>query len=107
MRRAKRKGIDHIRTRPSALRWKKSSMASCSMMSRRFRPRRSELRAFCTAIAAVCLLAVAAAQQPQRPYRILISNDDGIRAPALPVLAQALRPIGEVIIVAPLENQSG
>jgi 5'/3'-nucleotidase SurE len=76
-------------------------------MSRSLRSRLSKLTAFCTAIAAVCLLAVAAAQQPQRPYRILISNDDGIRAPALPVLAQALRPIGDVIIVAPSENQSG
>jgi len=55
---------------------------------------------------AVSLLAVTAAQSP-RPYRILISNDDGVHAPALPVLAQALRPIGEVTIVAPLENQSG
>jgi 5'-nucleotidase len=55
----------------------------------------------------VCLLAVTAAQQPPRPYRILISNDDGVCAPALPVLAQALRQIGEVIIVAPTENQSG
>ena len=76
-------------------------------MSRSLRSRLSKLTAFCTAIAAVCLLAVAAAQQPQRPYRILLSNDDGIRAPALPVLAQALRPIGDVIIVAPSENQSG
>lgn len=73
----------------------------------RFRPRPSKLTAFCTALTAVCLLAVTAAQQPQRSYRILISNDDGIRAPALPVLAQALRAIGEVIIVAPVENQSG
>jgi 5'/3'-nucleotidase len=55
----------------------------------------------------VCLLAAAAAQQPKRPYRILISNDDGVRAPALPVLAEALKPIGQVIIVAPAENQSG
>jgi 5'-nucleotidase len=55
----------------------------------------------------VCLLAVTAAQQPQRSYRILISNDDGVRAPALPVLAQALKAIGEVIIVAPADNQSG
>jgi 5'-nucleotidase len=76
-------------------------------MSRSLRSSLSKLTAFCTAIAAVCLLAVAAAQQPQRPYRILISNDDGIHAPALPVLAQALRPIGDVIIVAPSENQSG
>jgi 5'-nucleotidase len=55
---------------------------------------------------AVCLLAVTAAQS-QRPYRILISNDDGVRAPALPVLAEALRPLGDVIIVAPAEDQSG
>jgi 5'-nucleotidase len=55
----------------------------------------------------VWLLAVTAAQQPQRPYRILISNDDGVRAQALPVLAQALKPIADVIIVAPAENQSG
>jgi 5'-nucleotidase len=76
-------------------------------MSRRLRPGFSKLTAFCTAITAVCLLAVAAGQQPQRPYRILISNDDGVRAPALPVLAQALKPIGEVIIVAPSEDLSG
>ena len=61
---------------------------------------------FSTALVAVCLLAAAAAQQPPA-YRILISNDDGVRAPGLPVLAQALKAIGEVIIVAPAEDQSG
>jgi 5'-nucleotidase len=76
-------------------------------MFRRLRPKPLKLAAFCTALTAVCLLSVTAAQQPQRSYRILISNDDGVRAPALPVLAQALRAIGEVIIVAPVENQSG
>ena len=76
-------------------------------MFRSLRRRLSSLTAFCTAISAVCLLTVPAAQQPQRPYRILISNDDGVRAPALPVLAEALKPIGGVIIVAPVENQSG
>jgi 5'/3'-nucleotidase len=76
-------------------------------MFRSLRQRLSSLTAFCTAVSAVCLLAVPAAQQSQRPYRILISNDDGVRAPALPVLAQALKPIGEIIIVAPAENQSG
>jgi 5'-nucleotidase len=75
-------------------------------MFRSLRPSPSKRTAFCTAFIAVYLLAVTAAQSP-RPYRILISNDDGVRAPALPVLAQALRPIGAVIIVAPLENQSG
>jgi len=66
----------------------------------------SSLVVGCTAIAAVCLLAVAAAQST-RSYRILISNDDGVRAPALPVLAEALKPLGEVIIVAPADDQSG
>ena len=69
----------------------------------------------------MCLVAAAAAAfdtaqdapsarrgaQQQRPYRILISNDDGVRAPALPVLADALKPLGDVIIVAPSEDQSG
>ena len=76
-------------------------------MFRSLRRRVCSLTAVCTAVSAVCLLAVTAAQQPQRPYRILISNDDGVRAPALPILAQALKPIGEVIVVAPAENQSG
>lgn len=48
----------------------------------------------------------ASAAQP-RPFRILISNDDGLRAPALPVLANALKSAGEVVIVAPSDDQSG
>ncbi len=68
--------------------------------------RRSSVHVLLTAIAAVCLVAGTAAQQ-QRAYRILISNDDGVRAPALPVLADALKPIGDVIIVAPVDDQSG
>lgn len=51
--------------------------------------------------------ATAAAQQPAKPYRILVTNDDGVRAPGLLALAEALRPLGEVTIVAPAENQSG
>jgi len=61
---------------------------------------------FFTAFLAVCLLAPAGAQQTA-PYRILISNDDGIRAPGLAALAEALKAIGEVIVVAPSEVQSG
>lgn len=71
-------------------------------------PRRrpsNRLLLFVTAIAAVCVLSAAAAQP--RPYRILVSNDDGVRAPALPVLAGALKPLGDVIIVAPMDDQSG
>jgi 5'-nucleotidase len=55
---------------------------------------------------AVCLLAPLGAQQPA-PYRILISNDDGVRAPGIAILAQTLQAIGDVIIVAPADNQSG
>jgi 5'-nucleotidase len=50
---------------------------------------------------------VAAAQQSSKPYRILVTNDDGVRAPGILALAQALQPLGEVTIVAPAENQSG
>ncbi len=40
--------------------------------------------------------------------RILITNDDGIQAPALPVLATCLAQAGhEVLVVAPLEGHSG
>jgi 5'-nucleotidase len=63
-------------------------------------------------ILAVCLaylfVPVLAQQRPQPPpYRILISNDDGVRAPGLAMVAQTLQAIGQVIIVAPAENQSG
>jgi 5'-nucleotidase len=51
----------------------------------------------------VCLLAPIDAQQP---YRVLISNDDGVRAPGLLALADALKAIGDVTIVAPADNQS-
>jgi 5'-nucleotidase len=39
--------------------------------------------------------------------RILISNDDGIYAKGLWILAEALQPLGEVVIVAPDRDQSG
>lgn len=52
-----------------------------------------------------------AAQDPEPravpPYRILVTNDDGVRAPGLLALARALQPLGEVTIIAPMENQSG
>jgi 5'-nucleotidase len=46
------------------------------------------------------------AQQPP-PYRILVSNDDGVRAPGLASVAQVLQAIGQVVIIAPLDNRSG
>jgi 5'-nucleotidase len=45
--------------------------------------------------------------QAQAPFRILVTNDDGVRAPGILALAQALAAIGEVTVVAPSENQSG
>lgn len=39
--------------------------------------------------------------------RILLSNDDGVRAPGLRVLADALRTIAEIQIVAPDRDRSG
>ncbi len=45
------------------------------------------------------------AEWETRP-RILVTNDDGIESRGLLALAQALRPLGEVYIVAPETNQS-
>jgi 5'-nucleotidase len=64
------------------------------------------VRILLAGVLSACLLAPAGAQQPA-PYRILISNDDGVGAPGLAAVAQILQAIGEVTIVAPLENQSG
>jgi 5'-nucleotidase len=54
------------------------------------------------------LLAPLGAQTRQvPPYRILISNDDGVRAPGIAAVAMILQAIGDVTIVAPADNQSG
>jgi 5'-nucleotidase len=57
---------------------------------------------------AVCLLSPVGAQQFRQPppYRILVSNDDGVHAPGIAAIAQRLQGIGDVFIVAPAENQS-
>ena len=60
-------------------------------------------------LVAAVLLAPASAQQVRQPppYRILVSNDDGVRSPGIAALAQILQAIGDVSIVAPAENFSG
>jgi 5'-nucleotidase len=68
--------------------------------------RKISARLLATTFAALCLLTAAHAQQAP-PFRILISDDDGVRAPGLARLAEALKPLGEVIIVAPADEQSG
>lgn len=45
--------------------------------------------------------------QPAAPYRILVANDDGVRAPGILAVAKALQALGEVTVIAPAENQSG
>jgi len=39
--------------------------------------------------------------------RILLSNDDGYFAPGIEALADALRGLGEIVVVAPEQNRSG
>ncbi|MGL5031477.1 MAG: 5'/3'-nucleotidase SurE [Aeromonas sp.] len=39
--------------------------------------------------------------------RILVSNDDGVHAAGISALSEALRALGEVIVVAPDRNRSG
>jgi 5'-nucleotidase len=60
-------------------------------------------------VLAVVSLAPGFAQrrEPPPPYRILVSNDDGVRAPGMAAVAQVLQAIGDVTIIAPAENHSG
>ena len=64
------------------------------------------VRSFVALLLLLCARAPAGAQQPPR-YRILVSNDDGVRAPGLAAVAQILQAIGDVIVIAPSDNQSG
>jgi 5'-nucleotidase len=62
------------------------------------------------AVFAALFLVLAQATVPgraQAPYRILLTNDDGVRAPGIAAMAQALAGLGEVTIIAPSENHSG
>jgi len=43
----------------------------------------------------------------QQPYRILVSNDDGIDHPGTKVLIPELSPLGEITVAAPSKNASG
>src|SRR5690348_11239077 len=65
-------------------------------------------RGICAAIVAVALLAPLGAQPRQAAsYRILVTNDDGVRAPGIAAVAEALQSIGDVTVIAPAENQTG
>jgi 5'-nucleotidase len=58
------------------------------------------------AIVALLVCCLASPFEAQAPYRILVTNDDGVRSPGLQAVAESLRSIGEVTIVAPADNQS-
>jgi 5'-nucleotidase len=61
---------------------------------------------FCITLLSFVLVVPTGAQRTGT-YRILVGNDDGVRAPGLAAVAEALQAVGEVTIVAPADNQSG
>ncbi|MBI2187839.1 MAG: 5'/3'-nucleotidase SurE [Acidobacteria bacterium] len=67
------------------------------------------LRTLLVLLVAIWLLAPIEAQQFRTvpPYRILVTNDDGVHERALAAVAQALQAIGTPIVVAPMDNQTG
>ena len=66
--------------------------------------RRTFLRVFAIVLLVGCALPAAA---QQAPFTILVTNDDGYTAPGIRALAEGLKPLGEVIVAAPAQNQSG
>lgn len=44
---------------------------------------------------------------PSGPLDILVTNDDGVEAPGIAALAEALLPLGKVTVAAPRDNRSG
>jgi 5'-nucleotidase len=73
------------------------------------KPRRiHNASSFAAVLFAAALVAGAAAQQrpDPPPYRILVTNDDGVQAPGIAAVAQILQAIGTVTIIAPSEQQS-
>jgi len=47
------------------------------------------------------------AEQGFLAQRVVLTNDDGIDAPGIAALAEAMKPFGEVVVVAPKTDQSG
>jgi 5'-nucleotidase len=61
-------------------------------------------------LACACALSTTkagAAAQTAQPFRVLLTNDDGVRSPGILAVALALRGQAEITIAAPHENQSG
>ena len=45
--------------------------------------------------------------KPQKTFKIVVTNDDGIDAPGIDALVQSARQLGETVVVAPQHAQSG
>ncbi|MBP1770550.1 MAG: acid phosphatase, partial [Candidatus Aminicenantes bacterium] len=62
-------------------------------------------------LAALVLAAACGRPAPEppgaRPLSILVTNDDGIEAPGIAAVAEALRPLGTVTVAAPDRGRSG
>ncbi|MFZ2957282.1 MAG: 5'/3'-nucleotidase SurE [Candidatus Ozemobacteraceae bacterium] len=61
----------------------------------------------CFAVAFLAAFLMAGSAFAAEPFRILISNDDGINSEGILALAKALEPIASVTVVAPQDNFSG
>jgi len=74
-----------------------------------------KLRAKCALLCVILVFGLASAQTPPTAVQtgedaglfILVTNDDGYDAPGLRALAEALAPLGRVMVAAPQENNSG
>ncbi len=71
----------------------------------RIRRRSIEIVLSAIVLAAACGRNVPA--PAERPLEILVTNDDGIEAPGIAALVEALRPLGTVTVAAPDVNRSG
>src|SRR5215218_5547180 len=62
-----------------------------------------------TLLAALALSPAAQAKTKTQELRVLVSNDDGVKAPGIDALVKGLRKLSKVkvTVVAPAENQSG
>ena len=58
------------------------------------------------ALAGLCALCVVPTSA-QTEYNILLTNDDGIESPGIQALAEELRTIGDVLLIAPCGQRSG
>lgn len=58
-------------------------------------------------VVSLLLVAPVTGRHAAMPFRILVTNDDGVKAPGILAIAQALQALGEVTVVAPAEPQSG